>query len=82
VAAWLLERLTETDNVHAHAGNVFAQLLQHVSKASWDNFQNNAYWWWDRWVFFSSSGLMQMTMPGTAWAQTLIVEQQLENKRQ
>ena len=25
---------------------VFAQLLNHVSKASWDKFQNNAYWWW------------------------------------
>ena len=49
---------TETDNVHVHAGNVFAQLLQHVSKASWDKFQNNAYWWW---VFVSTNGLMQMT---------------------
>ena len=49
---------TETDNVHVHAGNVFAQLLQHVSKASWDKFQNNAYWWW---VFVSTNGVMQMT---------------------
>ena len=37
---------------------VFAQLLQHVSKASWDKFQDNAYWWW---VIVSTDGLMQMT---------------------
>ena len=49
---------TETDNVYLHAGHVFAQLLQHVSKASWDKFQDNAYWWW---VMVSTDGLMQMT---------------------
>ena len=49
---------TETDNVHVHGGHVFAQLLQHVSKASWDRFQNNAYWWW---VFVSTKGVRQMT---------------------
>lgn len=49
---------TEADNVHVHGNHVFAQLLQHVSKASWDKFQNNAYWWW---VIVSTSGVMQMT---------------------
>lgn len=49
---------TEADNLQVHAGNVFAQLLQHVSKASWDRFQNNAYWWW---VIVSTDGTMQMT---------------------
>ena len=36
---------TEADNVHVFGNHVFAQLLQHVSKASWDRFQDNAYWW-------------------------------------
>ena len=49
---------TETDNIHVHAGHVFAQLLQHVSKASWDRFQDNAYWWW---VYVSTNGQMHMT---------------------
>jgi len=48
----------EADNVNAYSNQVFAQLLQHVSKASWDKFQNNAYWWW---VIVSTDGLMQMT---------------------
>ena len=49
---------TEADNVHVYSKQVFAQLLQHVSKASWDKFQNNAYWWW---VIVSTNGVMQMT---------------------
>lgn len=49
---------TEADNVHVFGNHVFAQLLQHVSKASWDRFQDNAYWWW---VFVSSNGVMQTT---------------------
>ena len=49
---------TEADNVHVHGGQVYAQLLQSVSKASWDKFQDNAYWWW---VIVSTSGVMQMT---------------------
>lgn len=49
---------TEADNVHVHGNHVFAQLLQHVSKASWDKFQDNAYWWW---VIVSTNGVMQMT---------------------
>ena len=49
---------TEADNVHVHGDHVFAQLLQHVSKASWDKFQDNAYWWW---VIVSTSGTRQMT---------------------
>lgn len=49
---------TETDNVHVRDGHVFAQLLQHVSKKSWDRFQDNAYWWW---VIVSTDGRMQMT---------------------
>ena len=49
---------TEADNVHVHGGHVFAQLLQHVSKASWDRFQDDAYWWW---VMVSTNGIMEMT---------------------
>ena len=49
---------TEADNVHVHGNHVFAQLLQHVSKASWDRFQNDAYWWW---VMVSTNGMMQVT---------------------
>ncbi|KAL9972383.1 hypothetical protein ACROYT_G018670 [Oculina patagonica] len=49
---------TEADNVHVHGDHVFAQLLQHVSKASWNTFQNNVYWWW---AIVSTSGAMQMT---------------------
>jgi len=49
---------TEADNVQVHGSHVFAQLLQHVSKASWDKFQDNAYWWW---VMVSTDGVMQMT---------------------
>ena len=49
---------TEADNVHVYGNQVFAQLLQHVSKASWDRFQKNAYWWW---VIVSTNGVMQMT---------------------
>ena len=41
-----------------HNNQVFAQLLQHVSKASWDKFQDNAYWWW---TIVSTDGVMQMT---------------------
>ena len=48
----------EADNVEISNNQVFAQLLHHVSKASWDKFQNNAYWWW---VIVSTDGLMQMT---------------------
>lgn len=49
---------TEADNFQVHGSNVFAQLLQHVSKASWYTFQDNAYWWW---VIVSTGGVMQMT---------------------
>ena len=49
---------TETDNMHVFGNHVFAQLLQHISKASWNRFQDNAYWWW---VFVSTNGVMQMT---------------------
>ena len=45
----------EADNVEISNNQVFAQLLHHVSKASWDKFQNNAYWWW---VIVSTDGLM------------------------
>ena len=48
----------EADNVQISNNQVFAQLLHHVSKASWDKFQNNAYWWW---VIVSTDGQMQMT---------------------
>ena len=49
---------TEADNVHVLGHHVFAQLLQHVSKASWNKFQDNAYWWW---VIMSTNGNMEMT---------------------
>lgn len=49
---------TEADSVQVFGHHVFAQLLQHVSKASWDKFQGNAYWWW---VIVSTNGNMEMT---------------------
>ncbi|KAL9988104.1 hypothetical protein ACROYT_G002509 [Oculina patagonica] len=49
---------TEADNVHVNGDQVSAQFLQHVSKASWDKFQDNAYWWW---VIVSTNGVRQMT---------------------
>ncbi|KAJ7385241.1 hypothetical protein OS493_016309 [Desmophyllum pertusum] len=49
---------TEADNVNVQGSHVFAQLLQHVSKASWDKFQDNAYWWW---AIVSTDGVMYMT---------------------
>ena len=49
---------TEADSLHLFGGHVFAQLLQQVSKASWDRFQNNVYWCW---VIVSTNGMMQMT---------------------
>lgn len=36
----------EADNVQIKNGNVSAQLLGHVSKASIQKFQDNAYWYW------------------------------------
>jgi len=49
---------TEVDSMFLLDDNVFAQLLQSVSKASWDTFQNNAYWFW---MIVSTNGLRQMT---------------------
>lgn len=37
---------TETDNLSIQGCHVHAQLLQNVSKAGWDAFQDDAYWWW------------------------------------
>lgn len=48
----------EADNVHVHAGHVFAQLLWHVSKNGWNRFQRDAYWWW---TMVSTDGIMQIT---------------------
>uniref|UniRef100_A0A3G9CNH9 Shell matrix protein n=1 Tax=Laqueus rubellus TaxID=93892 RepID=A0A3G9CNH9_LAQRU len=50
---------TEADSVSIVKGNVVCgQLLQHVSKASWQSFQSNAYHWW---VMACSNGFYQMT---------------------
>lgn len=49
---------TEPDNVHVYGDHVFAQLLLHVSKGSWEWFQTDAYWWW---VMVSTDGIMEMT---------------------
>jgi len=48
----------EVDSMFLLDDNVFAQLLQSVSKASWDTFQDDAYWWW---IIVSTNGLRQMT---------------------
>jgi len=48
----------EVDSMFLLDDNVFAQLLQHVSKASWDTFQDNAYWVW---MIVSTNGLRQRT---------------------
>ena len=48
----------EADNVHLQRDHVSAQLLQHVSKATWDKFQSDAYW---AWMTVSTNGVMQMT---------------------
>ena len=37
---------TEADNLSIYGGHVFAQLLQNVSKASWESFHDDVYWWW------------------------------------
>jgi len=37
----------EADNAYVHAGHAHVELLQHVSKASWKTFDNDAYWWWN-----------------------------------
>ena len=37
---------TETDNLSIRGCHVSAQLLQFVSKADWDRFQDDAYWFW------------------------------------
>ena len=55
IGTWIT---TEADNVHVHGSHVFAQHLKLVSKASWDKFQNNAYWGW---VIVSTNGVMQIT---------------------
>jgi len=49
---------TEMDTAWVHNDNVFAQLLQHVSKASWYEFQDDAYWFW---MIVSTDGLTQRT---------------------
>jgi len=48
----------EVDSMFLLDDNVFAQLLQSVSKASWDTFQDDAYWFW---MIVSTNGLRQMT---------------------
>lgn len=50
--------ITEVDNVHIHREHVFAQLLQHETKNSWDKCKDNAYWWW---AMASTSGVLQIT---------------------
>lgn len=36
----------EADGVYVHGDHAHAELIQHVSKANWKHFQNDAYWWW------------------------------------
>lgn len=48
----------EPDNVFLKLGQVSAQLLGHVSKASISRFQNNVYWYWQ---IVSSTGLITTT---------------------
>jgi len=48
----------EVDKAWVHNGDVFAQLLHHVSKSSWNRFQDDAYWFW---MIVSTDGLVQRT---------------------
>ncbi len=49
---------TEAQGVYVKGGEVQAELLNHVSKASWNRMQSNAYWWW---VMVSTRGTYYMT---------------------
>lgn len=48
----------EADNLSVRNGHVTAQALKHVSKASLEKFQNNAYWWW---LMVSTTGTVRAT---------------------
>ncbi len=49
---------TEAQGVYVKGFDVHAELLNHVSKASWNQMQTNAYWWW---VIVSTNGHYYMT---------------------
>ncbi|EDO46271.1 predicted protein [Nematostella vectensis] len=48
---------TEADNLSIIRGQVTAQALKHVSKASLETFQGDAYWWW---LMVSTTGTVRM----------------------
>lgn len=48
----------EADNLSILKGHVTAQALKHVSKASIETFQDNAYWWW---LMASTTGTVRAT---------------------
>lgn len=48
----------EADNLSVRNGHVTAQVLKHVSKASLEKFQDNAYWWW---LMVSTTGSARAT---------------------
>lgn len=48
----------EADNLSIRNGHVTAQALKHVSKASLEKFQDNAYWYW---LMVSSTGTVRET---------------------
>jgi len=49
----------EADNLSVRNGHVTAQALKHVSKASLETFQDNAYWYW---LMVSTTGTVRQTM--------------------
>jgi hypothetical protein len=49
---------TEADNLSILKGQVTAQALKHVSKASLETFQDNAYWYW---LMVSTTGTVRET---------------------
>lgn len=48
----------EADNLSIRKGHVTAQALKHVSKASLEKFQDNAYWYW---LMVSTTGTVRAT---------------------
>ena len=51
---------TAAQKVHIHGENdtVSAELLNHVSKASWNTMQKQTYWWF---VIVDTNGIRRMT---------------------
>ena len=58
---WMINEIfTAAQKVHVHGENdtVSAELLNHVSKASWNTMQKQAYWWF---VIVDTNGIRRMT---------------------